>query len=82
MLINFQGKGFPDVNTRLMVRKLWDTLQIPIFGLVDADPHGKIASALIRMKLFRTDPSRKLALTAYVSTTAVVFLNAWYRLTT
>ncbi|XP_072044802.1 meiotic recombination protein SPO11-like [Amphiura filiformis] len=34
------GKGFPDVNTRLMVRKLWDTLQIPIFGLVDADPHG------------------------------------------
>ncbi|XP_038057480.1 meiotic recombination protein SPO11-like isoform X2 [Patiria miniata] len=34
------GKGFPDVNTRLMVRKLWTTLQIPILGLVDADPHG------------------------------------------
>ncbi|CAL8367594.1 unnamed protein product [Lota lota] len=34
------GKGFPDVNSRLMVRKLWDTLHIPIFALVDADPHG------------------------------------------
>ena len=36
----------------------------------------------IIMKFHRTDPSRKLALTAYVSTTAVVFLNAWYGLTT
>ncbi|XP_066442182.1 meiotic recombination protein SPO11 [Eleutherodactylus coqui] len=34
------GKGVPDVNTRLFVRKLWDTFQIPIFTLVDADPHG------------------------------------------
>ncbi len=30
----------PDVNSRLMVRKLWDTLQVPVFALVDADPHG------------------------------------------
>lgn len=36
-----QGKGVPDVNSRLMVRKLWDTLRIPIFALVDADPHGR-----------------------------------------
>ena len=35
-----QGKGFPDVNTRMMVRSLWSTLQIPILALVDADPHG------------------------------------------
>ncbi|XP_053704713.1 meiotic recombination protein SPO11 [Synchiropus splendidus] len=34
------GKGVPDMNSRLMVRKLWDTLHIPIFALVDADPHG------------------------------------------
>ncbi|XP_030839171.1 meiotic recombination protein SPO11-like [Strongylocentrotus purpuratus] len=34
------GKGFPDINTRMMVRKLWDTLHIPVFALVDADPHG------------------------------------------
>lgn len=36
-----QGKGYPDVHTRLMVKRLWDTLQIPVLGLVDADPHGK-----------------------------------------
>lgn len=34
------GKGYPDVHTRLMVKRLWDTLQIPVLGLVDADPHG------------------------------------------
>uniref|UniRef100_A0A3Q1EVD0 DNA topoisomerase (ATP-hydrolyzing) n=1 Tax=Acanthochromis polyacanthus TaxID=80966 RepID=A0A3Q1EVD0_9TELE len=34
------GKGVPDVNSRLMVRKLWDVLRVPIFALVDADPHG------------------------------------------
>ncbi|XP_015680906.2 meiotic recombination protein SPO11 [Protobothrops mucrosquamatus] len=34
------GKGVPDINTRLLVRKLWDTCHIPIFALMDADPHG------------------------------------------
>ncbi|KAJ8033654.1 Meiotic recombination protein SPO11 [Holothuria leucospilota] len=34
------GKGYPDVHTRLMVRLLWDSLHIPVLGLVDADPHG------------------------------------------
>ncbi|XP_057686562.1 meiotic recombination protein SPO11 isoform X2 [Corythoichthys intestinalis] len=38
--IMITGKGFPDVNSRLMVRKLWDVLQVPVFTLVDADPHG------------------------------------------
>ncbi|KAG5281884.1 hypothetical protein AALO_G00049870 [Alosa alosa] len=38
--IMITGKGVPDVNSRLMVRKLWDTLHVPIFALVDADPHG------------------------------------------
>ncbi|KAG7228143.1 hypothetical protein INR49_013426 [Caranx melampygus] len=38
--IMITGKGVPDVNSRLMVRKLWDTLHIPIFALVDADPYG------------------------------------------
>ena len=36
-----QGKGAPDLNTRLLVRKLWDTFHIPTMVLVDADPHGK-----------------------------------------
>nr|XP_020760872.1 meiotic recombination protein SPO11 isoform X2 [Odocoileus virginianus texanus] len=34
------GKGVPDLNTRLLVKKLWDTFHIPVFTLVDADPHG------------------------------------------
>ncbi|XP_063002622.1 meiotic recombination protein SPO11 [Elgaria multicarinata webbii] len=34
------GKGVPDVNTRLLVRKLWDTCHVPVFALMDADPHG------------------------------------------
>ncbi|KAL1021477.1 hypothetical protein UPYG_G00013800 [Umbra pygmaea] len=38
--IMITGKGVPDVNSRLMVRKIWDTLHVPVFALVDADPHG------------------------------------------
>ncbi|OCT62417.1 meiotic recombination protein SPO11 isoform X2 [Xenopus laevis] len=34
------GKGVPDLNTRLLTRKLWDSFHIPIFTLVDADPYG------------------------------------------
>ncbi|XP_048203467.1 meiotic recombination protein SPO11 isoform X1 [Perognathus longimembris pacificus] len=34
------GKGIPDLNTRLLVKKLWDTFHIPMLTLVDADPHG------------------------------------------
>ncbi|CAO2577483.1 Meiotic recombination protein SPO11 [Lemmus lemmus] len=34
------GKGIPDLNTRLLVKKLWDTFHLPVFTLVDADPYG------------------------------------------
>ncbi|XP_034351458.1 meiotic recombination protein SPO11 isoform X2 [Arvicanthis niloticus] len=34
------GKGVPDLNTRLLVKRLWDTFHIPVFTLVDADPYG------------------------------------------
>ncbi|VCX30566.1 unnamed protein product [Gulo gulo] len=37
------GKGVPDLNTRLLVKKLWDTFHIPVFALVDADPHGDLS---------------------------------------
>lgn len=37
---HFQGKGFPDLNTRLLVRLLTNTLKIPVFMIADADPHG------------------------------------------
>ncbi|KAK2704132.1 meiotic recombination protein SPO11-like isoform X3 [Artemia franciscana] len=34
------GKGYPDQGTRRLVRRLWDDLKLPVFALVDADPHG------------------------------------------
>nr|SVE69937.1 EOG090X09ZG [Eubosmina coregoni] len=34
------GKGYPDVNTRRFLRRLWDELQLPPLGLMDSDPHG------------------------------------------
>ncbi|GFO04714.1 meiotic recombination protein spo11 [Plakobranchus ocellatus] len=34
------GKGFPDIGTRLLLRQLWTRYHIPVFVLVDADPHG------------------------------------------
>lgn len=34
------AKGQPDVATRLFLKKLKDTLMIPILGLVDSDPYG------------------------------------------
>ena len=39
-IITITGKGFPDLNTRLMIKKLWENLEIPVLALVDADPHG------------------------------------------
>lgn len=34
------GKGYPDVNTRHLVRLIWSFLQIPVLALVDGDPFG------------------------------------------
>lgn len=34
------AKGYPDVNTRLLLKKLQNFLGIPMYILVDADPHG------------------------------------------
>lgn len=38
--IMITGKGFPDLNTQLFLKKLWMVMSIPVFILVDADPHG------------------------------------------
>ena len=35
-----QAKGFPDINTRIFLKKIWENLKIPILALMDADPHG------------------------------------------
>uniref|UniRef100_A0A3B1JUH8 DNA topoisomerase (ATP-hydrolyzing) n=1 Tax=Astyanax mexicanus TaxID=7994 RepID=A0A3B1JUH8_ASTMX len=60
------GKGMPDVNSRLMVRKLWDTLHIPVFALVDADPHG------IEIMCVYKYGSMSMAFEAYSLTTPTV----------
>lgn len=39
-IIMVTGKGFPDLNTRLLVKRLWESLEIPVLALVDADPYG------------------------------------------
>lgn len=39
-LIDFQGKGYPDINTRLFVKQVSRKLNIPILALVDANPYG------------------------------------------
>ncbi|XP_074030834.1 meiotic W68 [Leptinotarsa decemlineata] len=38
--IMITGKGFPDLNTQLFLRRLWVAMSIPVFILVDADPDG------------------------------------------
>lgn len=42
------AKGQPDVATRLFLKKLKTTLQIPVLGLVDSDPYGKCVNWLDR----------------------------------
>lgn len=36
----FQGKGYPDANTRLFLNRLYAVLKVPVFILVDANPFG------------------------------------------
>lgn len=40
MTFFFQGKGYPDINTRLFVKQLSCKLKIQILALVDANPFG------------------------------------------
>lgn len=37
---HFQGKGYPDTNTRLILNKLRELHTLPIYALTDADPYG------------------------------------------
>lgn len=40
MKFKLQGKGFPDNATRLLLQDIYNIYQLPIFILVDGDPHG------------------------------------------
>ena len=43
------AKGQPDVATRLFLRRLRNTLKIPVLALVDSDPYGlKILSVYMK----------------------------------
>lgn len=37
---NHQGKGYPDMNTRLILNKLRELHTLPIHIVTDADPYG------------------------------------------
>ncbi|CAG2176077.1 unnamed protein product [Oppiella nova] len=39
-LIMVTGHGYPDMNTRAFIHILWNSFEIPVFGLVDGDAHG------------------------------------------
>lgn len=39
-IILITAKGYPDISTRLLIKKIDALLNIPIYILVDADPHG------------------------------------------
>nr|XP_029714021.1 meiotic recombination protein SPO11-like [Aedes albopictus] len=39
-IIIVTSKGYPDVGTRLLLKKIWDKCRIPMYALVDADPFG------------------------------------------
>ena len=34
------GKGYPDINTRMLLKKISTDTNLPIYIIVDADPHG------------------------------------------
>lgn len=36
----FQGKGYPDMNTRFLLKQIWLKYRLPMYILTDADPHG------------------------------------------
>lgn len=39
-IILVTAKGYPDVNTRVLLKKLSEETRTPIYIIVDADPHG------------------------------------------
>ncbi|KAL6537657.1 endodeoxyribonuclease [Orobanche hederae] len=46
------GKGQPDVGTRQFLRKMKMELKLPVFALVDCDPHGLRIFSVYRHKIF------------------------------
>lgn len=44
------GKGYPDIPTRMLVHLLSTRVQLPVYALVDANPHGFEIMCVYRYK--------------------------------
>jgi meiotic recombination protein SPO11 len=53
-VILFTARGYPDINSRAFLNKLWTHLRIPIFVLTDADPHGAEIACCYKFGCFAT----------------------------
>jgi meiotic recombination protein SPO11 len=52
-IFNSLGKGYPDLVTLKMIRKLRDRLNLKVFALVDCDPYGVEIASIIRWGSYR-----------------------------
>jgi DNA topoisomerase VI subunit A len=53
-VILFTARGYPDLNSRAFLKKLWMHLKIPIFALTDGDPHGAEIACCYKFGCFAT----------------------------
>jgi len=63
------ARGYPDLYTRKIVKKLQDVLQVPVLGLVDYNPHG------LRILLTYKFGSVRMGLEAYQYSSDVKWLG-------
>ncbi|KAK6036810.1 hypothetical protein COOONC_25685, partial [Cooperia oncophora] len=49
-----QGKGYPDICTRKVLRWLVEKLNVPIYGLFDSDPHGILMLDTLSIEIMLT----------------------------
>ena len=74
------GKGQPDVATRLFLKRLSESLNIPVLGLVDADPSGlKIISVYMQGASLYCYAYLRVLISLLFSV-IVFFSEEWYNL--
>lgn len=92
VFFHLQGKGYPDINTRLILKKIWDDHRLPIYAITDGDPHGieimltyrhgSLASKFIlqinfkQIILIGSNTNLKNISSALIKTTKLFFLQA------
>lgn len=45
-----QAKGYPDFATRMFLLRLSETFNLPLYALMDGDPHGE--NCFCQLKIF------------------------------